>query len=229
MRRLLKIMNYAAQLMALIDIGKTIKRWRFFRSMNRKIPHALDEHEGNTLGFAEVLIPGARQQVVDQGGDVADVDAAVLVAVGTAQADTRSIAAKQIVDQGCHVADVHVVVAVHVTTQASVLGGEVARVAGAAVDVGVGLVHMVGIIGRALTAHQVGTVLEHICGTGNGIRTPTTSGIDGCQVAATIEHVFHISHLGRVKTTQVKARQACAKVEHAIHTSHLGRVEVAYI
>ena len=27
MRRLLKIMNYAAQLMALIDIGRTIKRW----------------------------------------------------------------------------------------------------------------------------------------------------------------------------------------------------------
>ena len=27
MRQLLKIMNYAAQLMALIDIGKTIKRW----------------------------------------------------------------------------------------------------------------------------------------------------------------------------------------------------------
>ena len=57
----------------------------FFRSMNRKIPHALDEHEGNTLGFDEVLIPGARQQVVDQGGDVADVDAAVLVAVGGCQ------------------------------------------------------------------------------------------------------------------------------------------------
>ena len=27
MRRLLKFMNYAAQLMALIDIGRTIKRW----------------------------------------------------------------------------------------------------------------------------------------------------------------------------------------------------------
>jgi len=26
----------------------------FFRSMNRKIPHALDEHEGNTLGFDDV-------------------------------------------------------------------------------------------------------------------------------------------------------------------------------
>ena len=62
--------------------------WRFFfRSMNRKIPHALDEHEGNTLGFDKVLIPGARQQVVDQGGDVADVDAAVLVAVGRGIAD----------------------------------------------------------------------------------------------------------------------------------------------
>ena len=62
--------------------------WRFFfRSMNRKIPHALDEHEGNTLGFDKVLIPGARQQVVDQGGDVAHVDAAVLVAVGRGIAD----------------------------------------------------------------------------------------------------------------------------------------------
>ena len=48
----------------------------------KKIPHALDEHEGNTLGFAEVLIPGTRQQVVNKGGDVADVDAAVLVAIG---------------------------------------------------------------------------------------------------------------------------------------------------
>ncbi len=27
MKRLLKFMNYAAQLMALIDIGRTIKRW----------------------------------------------------------------------------------------------------------------------------------------------------------------------------------------------------------
>ena len=32
--------------------------------------------------------------------------------------------------------------------------GEVARVARAAVDVGIGLVNMVGIIGRALAAHQ---------------------------------------------------------------------------
>ena len=39
----------------------------------------LDEHEGNTLGFAEVLIPGTRQQVVNKGGDVADVHAVVLV------------------------------------------------------------------------------------------------------------------------------------------------------
>ena len=87
MRRLLKFMNYAAQLMAPIDIGKTIKCWRFFRSMNRKIPHALDEHEGNTLGFDEVLIPSAVQHVVDDGGGVADVDAAILVCVGTTQVD----------------------------------------------------------------------------------------------------------------------------------------------
>ena len=55
----------------------------FFRSMNRKIPHALDEHEGNTLGFDEVLIPGAAKQEVDQSRHVADVHLAVLVAVGS--------------------------------------------------------------------------------------------------------------------------------------------------
>ena len=56
----------------------------------------------------------AGEQVVDQGGDVADVDAAVLVAVGTTQVDARSIAGEQIVDQGRHVADVHIAIAIHV-------------------------------------------------------------------------------------------------------------------
>lgn len=38
---------------------------------------------------------------------------------------------------------------------------EVARIAGATVDVGVGLIHMVGIIGCALAAPQTGAALEH--------------------------------------------------------------------
>ena len=37
----------------------------FSRFMNRKIPHARDEHEGYNLGFDEVLIPTAAQQVID--------------------------------------------------------------------------------------------------------------------------------------------------------------------
>ena len=36
MRQLLKFMNYAAQLMALIDIGKTIKRWATKSSINKQ-------------------------------------------------------------------------------------------------------------------------------------------------------------------------------------------------
>ena len=54
----------------------------------------------------------AGEQVVDQGGDVANVDAAVLVAVGRGVADA---AAQQQVNQGRHVADVDAAVAVYVT------------------------------------------------------------------------------------------------------------------
>ncbi len=36
MRQLLKFMNYAAQLMALIDIGKTIKRWATKSNINKQ-------------------------------------------------------------------------------------------------------------------------------------------------------------------------------------------------
>ena len=53
---------------------------------------------------------------------------------------------EQVVDQGGHVADIHLAIVVHVAAQAGILISEVARVAGAAVDVGVGLVHMAGIV-----------------------------------------------------------------------------------
>ena len=55
----------------------------FFRSMNRKIPHTRDEHEGYNLGFDEVLIPSAAKQVVNQCGHVANGYLAVQVAVGS--------------------------------------------------------------------------------------------------------------------------------------------------
>ena len=41
---------------------------------------------------------------------------------------------------------------------------EVARVARAAVEVGIGLVHMAGIVSRALVARQLGAIIEHIGG-----------------------------------------------------------------
>ena len=138
----------------------------FFRSMNRKIPHALDEHEGNTLGFDEVLIPGAVEQEVDQGADVGDADIAIAIAISGSQVDTSRIAGQQVVDQGRYVGNRHIVVAVHVTAQeGTTLLAEVARVARAAVDVGVGLVLRVGgTVGRSLTAHQAVAYVEHTRG-----------------------------------------------------------------
>ena len=119
------------------------------------------------------------------------------------------------VDQGGHIVDVDILVIVHVTTQASVLRGEVARVARAAVDMGVGLVLRVGFVpGCALAAHQAGAVIKHISGAGHSRCAPITVHIDGPQVAAAIEHVTHISHLGRVELTHIKARQIKATRKH---------------
>ena len=67
-----------------------------------------------SVGTHHLRGPIAREQVVDQGRYIADVDVAVLVCIGRRVAD--GAAAQQQVDQGRHVADVHAAVAVHVTT-----------------------------------------------------------------------------------------------------------------
>ena len=132
---------------------------------------------------------------------------------------------------------------------------EVTRVARATVDVGIGLVHMIGIINSAHAAHQTGAIGKHRNGTCHCCRAPALTHIDGSQIAAGIEHVTrighhrgvetaqvktrqtravsehasHIGHLGCVETAQVKSRQTCAVIEHVIHIGHLGRVEVTQI
>ena len=74
-------------------------------------------------------IPSTFQHEVDQGGHIVDVDIALQVAVGIGHVDTCGITGKHIINQGGHIVDVDILVIVHVTTQASVLRGEVARVA----------------------------------------------------------------------------------------------------
>ena len=77
---------------------------------------------GGTCG-RDLLGPGAGEEAVDQGGDVADVGQGVLVAVGIGDVDAVGVAAQQIVDQGGNVADVDLAVIVHVAAQdAAVLG-----------------------------------------------------------------------------------------------------------
>ena len=93
-----------------------------------------------------------RQEVIDQGGHVADGYAAVLVAVGGVQVDARGVLGKQVVNQFGHVADVDEAVAAHVTALVVKYGREIARVVGAAVQAGILSIDMVGIKDCALAA-----------------------------------------------------------------------------
>ena len=106
---------------------------------------------------------------------------------------------------------------------------EVARVAGAAIDVGVLAIHVVGIVTRAHAAHQTGAVLEHALGITIGRQVPSAAGINGGQIAASIEHVRYETGSGGVEIAQVKARQGSAVLEHVAHVAHIGGVETAQV
>ena len=88
----------------------------FFRSMNRKIPHALGEGMREISWLCLRSIPSAGQHEVDQGGHIVDVDIALQVAVGIGHVDTCGITSEHIVDQGGHIVDVDMAVTVYVAT-----------------------------------------------------------------------------------------------------------------
>ena len=62
--------------------------WRFFRSMNKKIPHAPGEGMREISWLCLRSIPSTFQHEVDQGGHIVDVDIALQVAVGIGHVDT---------------------------------------------------------------------------------------------------------------------------------------------
>ena len=106
---------------------------------------------------------------------------------------------------------------------------QVARVAGADVDVGVSLVNMARVVGRAHATHEIVAGFEHIGRVGYRGCTPPAIDIDGGQDRTGIEHLLHVGHIGRVETAQVKARHLRTITEHAIHVGHIGRVETAHV
>ena len=63
------------------------------------------------------LIPSARQQVVDQVGDVNDGDFVVLVQISILYAERLYLGTQQVVYDADHVGDIHVAVAIHVARQ----------------------------------------------------------------------------------------------------------------
>ena len=106
--------------------------------------------------------------------------------------------------------------------------GEVPRVTGAAVDVGIGLVNMVDIIGRALAARDVFTLIKHLVGYGDSRCCPTAANEDVTSATAP-KHLFHTPHLGSVETAQVQGSQLVAIIEHATHIDHIGGFEIAHV
>ena len=106
--------------------------------------------------------------------------------------------------------------------------GEVARVARAAVDVGIGLVRVVGIVGRALAAHQAGAVLEHAVRRSHSRCAPPAADINGRQHVTAREHASHVSHLGRVEAAQVNGCQLCTFTKHPSHISHRTGLQVFF-
>ena len=132
----------------------------FFRSMNREFPHARDEHEGYNLTLFDGLIPGAAKPEVNEVGHVDNVHVTVKVHVGNRENEALNVFAQHMVDQVGHIDNIHAAVTIDVAPVRPF--GEVARVAGAAVDVGISLVNVVGIIGRALATHKAVASIEHI-------------------------------------------------------------------
>ena len=123
---------------------------------------------------------------------------------------------------------------------------------------GVSGIDVAGIVGGALSAHEAGTVIEHVTAAGHRSRGPFVAHIDGLQlgavgehkvcsdrlfqaeagevdcfqVAAVVEHARHAVRtrdVGRVEIAQVKTFQAAAVFKHPMHISHFGRVEMAQV
>ena len=110
--------------------------------------------------------------------------------------------------------------------------GEVARVAGPAVDMGVSLIDVVGIVSRTHAAHQFGAAIEHIPRRGRRgqcLRTPTVTGIDGRQGTAILEYTTHVSHVRGVEIAHVKTRHIAAATKHVSHVSNCCGVEVFHV
>ena len=86
---------------------------------------------------------------------------------------------------------------------------------------------MVDVVGRTLTAHQAGTILEHVPSVAHGSRRPTIAHIDGPQVIAVDKHVSYLVDLRRVETAQIKTRQFITAIEHESHNGHLTGVQIS--
>ena len=101
-----------------------------------------------------------------------------------------------------------------------------------AVDTGILLIPMVGIIRRAFTTHDARAGGKHsrrAVRSRQAFRTPAVAHIDSLQVAAVHKHIRHVRHCRRVEATQVEGCQRRASSEHIRQSGHALRVEAAQV
>ena len=148
-----------------------------------KIPHVVEP----TIGSRRAGI--GKRRVKDNPGHIG---------IGTVVLPTGIVGARvQVVGRARAAAALVVVVERERRVRRRVVGiglgfsGEVARVAGSAVDAGIVDTNMAAVEGRALAAHQRGATGEHACGCFHGSRAPATARINGTKVTATHKHASH--------------------------------------
>ena len=133
------------------------------------------------------------------------------------------------IDDTVHIGNVHHAITVHVTTQGIDFPGEIARIAWAAVDMGVGLVHVVLIIDRSLATDKMGAFIKHVAGLSHVVCLPAFAGKYRFQLIAAVEHAFHVPHVAGVEATQVKGNQRFAALEHVFRFCHIRGLEVTQV
>ena len=114
-------------------------------------------------------------------------------------------------NESCYIADINFAVSIHVTRFHSRFLGKVAWIARATVDMGIGLIRVIRVIGSTHSAHQCCAVSEYaftpfaidtFCAT---VRT----GIDGCQATAVGKYAGHVPDIDGIPARDERRARRC--------------------
>ena len=99
--------------------------------------------------------------------------------------------------------------------------GKIARIGFASIDMGILYTILVKVIGSAHASYQAPTNRKHPVCTSNIFSSPAIAHNDRLDIAPT-EHIVHLRHIARVKTTQIQ--QTLFSIEFSKHERHIGHI-----